>query len=474
MRYYTAAAVYCMIYAAVFYLLTVSPVLVGALAQIFKFNADAIVKAEAEQAVTIALVVGTVLPKAPLIREVDSALRQYLQDRALIGYHALSLGQDLVAAPFDVPSELNAEVRSVLRSQGVQEQEISSNTEDEARDLWVKIVSITKSLGGLNEVPGLAAFKQSRQIEFSEIAGRYGRLEEMASTLFTHLRPALEADEPKIVRLVATYEKSFTKEAQGLWRSMCLLVSQAALSRALTVHRRKRFVNSLGFHSELRRDSTADFVAAIFVALFAATIAVNVLLSPEAPLWSVIKRGFVVVCSGVVSIIFAWLIRVSWGSPHRPGHLRPILSYLLAGCAATAVFIPIRTLLRAWMEGMTVVQMLDKLGLTEWPFLLLTFAASAGLAYCLDNTGESRVRRHWLSLVEALSLALLLAAVAGVVGLLRPAGGDYYAQNWTMIVVSAVHGLMMGTFVPAWRRSETRKERERNRRRYELADPEPA
>lgn len=455
LRYYTAATIYCSLYLVVFWMLTEFPSLLSVLSSVFDLKDDnQLVQTAQNEALAIALVVGTVLPNVPVVRNIDSGIRTYLQDRALIGYHAQAIAQELQSSRFNVPSTVAHQVNDALEKYGLNPADLVNEGRPELDSVWCKIVSVMESFDRISSHAALAAFKRERVVEFADVQDRYRRLGAMATTLFLNLRPALDADEPTVARLVATYEKSFAEEADDLWRSLCNLVSQASLSGGLTAYRRRKLVQSLGYETELIRDATPDFVALVGIAMFVATVAVNVAFSPGESFWHSTKRGFVVACSGVLSIVFAWLVRVRWGAPHKPGHFRPIIQYMIAGALATVFFVPLRTQLRAWMEGDSFPAMLGRLSVDEWPFLIITFAAAACLGFCLDNRADGWLRGSSLRFAEAVGLGACLVAAASLVVLVRESGQEYFQYNWTLLTICTVHGLLMGSFVPAWRRRD--------------------
>ncbi len=484
-RYYTAAAVYSAGYLVVFFLLLENPIVISMIASaagIENVNSTDGVMAGAAanlqtavgsltdgptRAVTLALIVGTVVPNVPGIAKLDRAARDRLSQWALIGYQAYDMSEQLVESGFRVPADVRAQVVEKLKRQQLGEAALALDAEDASGDEWVRIVSLCCSFEQLGQKAGLAPFYRERQSDFEKIKHRFERLERMATTLFTEIRPARDCGDGAARRIAGAFEDSFRNEADGLLRTMCLQLSEAALSEGLTRQKRNRLIESVGFERLPKPESTVDFVVLVSLILFALTVAVNVGVnalagSDDLDVWSAIQRSFIVVVSGIFTVTVAWWMRVSHGSPYEGG-LRPLTTYLLAGLLSAAAFAPVRLAMRAWMEGGAD---LEALFLSEWQMLLLTFAGTVAVAWCLDNRG-TRLGTGWpMRVTEALGVAALLVATALLVIRIGPPAESYLNETG-LVIVACVHGLIMGSMVPGWRRSPMRQQRAADRHRFD-------
>ena len=472
-RYYSAAAFYCAVYVLGFFLLTRYPAVYEALVAAFGLERTAAatdaLRAGSTQSATIALVVNTVIPNTPIIRDLDAAFRRHLSLRALIGYEALVLGQRLIDSGFEVPGGHYSEAVSRLSDHGIAAKDLTASADDPARNVWIRVVSLMITLENLDHDEAFSAFSAEGRVDLAKIKSRYERVSENAATLFTVLRPALAAHAEALGTLAASFESSFAKEASGLYGSMCYLLGRVALSRGLTERKRVELLRASGFVVSHAKSSNLDGATLMLLLMFVVAITTNIAAGIDQTVLAAAQRGLVVVSSAMVTIACAWLVRVRFGRPHEPGDMRPIFSYAVASVAAVALFLPIRTLLRAWMENETLEAAISRQAV-ESPLLLITLIATFGLAWCLDDRGGAKLSGIWLSAVESLSLGLVLLAAAMLVGDFRPPSPTYFRDNSALFVVSFVHGAMMGAMVPAWRRSPRREVRREIVKRFRLGE----
>jgi hypothetical protein len=163
LRYYSAMLAYLMVYLMAYYFLSKYPVLLNFLISENDPEMQKISK-DASTSILVALILALLVPKVPMISELDVRLRHFLHRLALIPYEVIRLSKDIQARKFVTPASVLDQVQEEAISYGLSSEQ---NTSEIKR--WNKISSLIIELRQWEvEIP-FSVFVHEREVEFKRL-----------------------------------------------------------------------------------------------------------------------------------------------------------------------------------------------------------------------------------------------------------------------------------------------------------------
>jgi hypothetical protein len=484
-RYHVAAFIYFSLYVLTFNLLMRYP----QLQELLAFKAEG--AAGVSGAIGIALLLTVLLPRAPVLSQVDSRLRKFLQRRAAIPSEAARLSNELSRSAFEVPPEDREELERTLATAGFDARHVAYEGAEDTRSRWTQMEFLFAKLQALESDSKFAAFSHVRATECARLKERHANLRTKAKTCFELLDRLEEAGEDEnFVQVVHAYERGFREDLDEMLKVMRDYISQAVLSCKLTHSGRWRQLAELGFqHDESETVNLGvNHVMALAVVLVPLFLANFIFFAPQR---QDVGRGLLmavlIVAVYCVSVTCAVIPKDRWAfTRRRDDGFRPWAFYVCAGLAAVTIGLPVtvgfKTLIGLTQAaepsfGNVVGAVWSDLAAYKWPYFFLSFMTAAVTAFHLDNRPGTRLNGTTLRALEALSLSAALAATAFLVTemLTRAAAGDsgvHVPPPERLMVIGAIVGGTIGWLIPHWYRRLSGAEAEAQARAEGTSSPE--
>jgi hypothetical protein len=480
-RYHVAAFIYFSLYLLTFHLVVRYPELVGFMG----FDVQGpLADLEVSSAVGIALLLTVLLPRAPVLSNVDLQVRKHLQRRAAIPIEATRLSRELCGGELEVPGEERAGLEAELVGSGFDAQHVVYDGAEYTHTVWVKIEYLMWRLQELESNSKFASFMHDRAQEYARLKTQHKSLRTKAKTCFglhEHLRE-IEDDE-KYLEVLGAYEGGLRDDVEEMFKATCDFVSQAVLSCRLTHGGRWELLGDLGFkrqESNGRPSLGANHVIALASILIPVFLINFIFFAPKRP---EVAHGLLIpvmiVTVYCVAVICAALPKDRWSFSTRSDKgFRPWCFFIMAGFAAVLVGFPInlgfKTLIVLTQDadpalGEAFNQAWESLVAFKWPYFFLSFMMAAVTAFHLDNRPSPWLNGISLRALESMSLAGIQAATAYFVfellsRLAEQGEAVHVPPLERLVIISAVVGAVVGFLVPEWYR--------RTSRAQEPAEPE--
>jgi hypothetical protein len=472
--YYTAVSLYGAIAVAVFAFLLLSPKGLDLLAQMGPGVFSTIPTwARQSPELLVALILTVLLPKIPILSDMDEWFRTRLQRMAAIPHEVRRLSAQIRRAPFLVDSDGRQIVLNALVAHGFDPADVRFEEGSTPHDQWTKLSLLMHELDDWDADARFTSYVLTYPNEFNALKRRYDALLFRARKCFSLLRElATDPDPAKKGGAVYAYRDDFIQEVDGLLKAVYEAISNAVLLCELTERARINQLIKLGFglDPKLPRRLTLNELLGLFTGLTVVGVLWVTLMGRSDSAGGMLKpREFVlavmiaaIYCIGVWCAIYP---KTRWSlARRRPESGRPWGWYLLSGAMATAAGAPISYLYQAgthhwqWTEAWVGYWQVS-------PWGVMTFVVAYSLALLADDEPRdgfmgllTATRLRWVETVGLMGVMAVTASV--VVKLLRGAQSGIPDDQllpvrplWQIEIISVVIGFAMGVLVPSWYRT---------------------
>lgn len=488
-RYYIASAVYLLIYLISFILLTKYPYLLVKLNLITPTVADTN-KTQSATPIIIAMVLSLLVPKIPLISNLDEKLKKFLHRLADIPFEAIRLSQELQAGQYQIPGGVDPEHEHVkklykeLEAQGFQQPVQIAKSKMPVMVTWLNTVSLMILLRGWESSNQFAAFVQERAGQLARIKDHYLRLSSLVHNAYT-LSQEMDKHKPLhgelsdvLKNVTNKFDTDLIREQKAMYSEMCDFVSHGLLKTCIMKSSRAKAVKNMGFQEISLGNATGlsvNCTISLFGMLLVLVLVNFILFQPSytnSPLLPN-RTGVLLMITMIVSIystavICAVLPKQCWPlfrrnheNPH-PG-LGYVLSGLMAVAASMFISLAFKSLLFAMdpaINGFTApfLKAWENFTTSAYPWLTMAFVCTVSLAFLIDWSHPKWIRPRWLRIVDALLEAVVLVAavslvhwwLSGLVAMDNFSGRLPALSDLTR--VAFLIGFVLGYFVPNWYR----------------------
>lgn len=481
-RYYAAATVYLLVYLTTFYVFTKYPKLLGLVMELFDINIDTS-KAEVGSSDTglilVALLLSLLVPKIPVISEIDTRLRRFLHRLAAIPYEAIRLSKEIQHSRYWVPSSVRDSLVDELEEQGFQHKTIDSH--DPVIQGWVTIISLITQLKAWDHSHQFAIFVQERSGQFERIKEHYARLSRMARNAVALSDQANAQPELKALQDASNkFRSNLHSEQQALLREICDFISHGVLKTCFRYGSRQKMMNDMGF-LDVGKDSSLGLSVNQTVMLFGLLLALvlgNFILfrPPDAGGERLLLMVTMIVSIYSAAVICAVAPKQRWSFfQYNQTDYYPTAGYLLSGLmaviTASAISVFFKTLIfvaspevdefaaafpRAWNQFTS----------ESYPWLTMAFVTAVSTAFLIDWRRPSwipaRLSRFLDGVFQAAFLTMAASLVHWWLSSLSASGnfGGRVPDLGTVMRNSAIVGFTLGFFVPTWYWSHTSSEKD--------------
>ncbi len=475
-RYYAAAIVYLLIYLATFYVFTKYPKMLD----YFDIDVSALsssgIKPGDSSVILFALLLSLLVPKVPVISELDSRLRRFLHRLAAIPYEALRLSKEIQGSRYEIPLQGRDALARELQEQGLSAGEMNST--DPVIYGWVSIVSLMIQLKSWDRSHRFAAFVQERSGQLERIKEHYARITKMAlSAVAMDEQASASAETSALQGAAKKFRVNLQIEQQALLSEMCDFISHGVLKTCFRYGSRQKTLRDMGF-LDVEGDSgqglSVNQTVMLFGLLLALVLANFILFKPPNENGERLLLTIAMIVSIYsAAVICAVLPKQRWRLfQYDHEYFYPTAGYLLSGIMAVGVSMVIsllfKTLIFAAAPGVDgfvppFVMAWNQFASDSYPWLTMAFITAVSTAFMIDWQRPDWLSERLYRLADgAFQAALLMAAAALVhwwLSSLSVAGsfsGDV-PDIGSVLRLSAIVGFTLGYLVPTWYRKSAAK-----------------
>ena len=468
-RYMTSVFLYLMIYLVTFNIFMKYPKLLEFMNIDFGLADGAAINPGDSTTILIALVLSLLVPKVPLISQVDDRLRKFLHGLAAIPYEAIRLSQEMQDAELVIPEPMHNAVYNEMDAQAIDENIINLHTNDPVIKDGLNDIYLMIRLRKWGKENRFISFMQERASQMHRLTEHYKRFLSMLKNLSSLIEQA-EAN-PDVAALKDAennFRKSLHLERAALHREICDFISHAILSCCLTDGNRKKILKEIGFVCDSNKRSRMNRTINQSIMLFSLLllfVLVNFILFdiPAANVEETLLKVTMIVTIYSTAVIFALFPKQVWSLFKYKDDNYPVSGYVLSGfmslLASLGIGLFFKTIIfsnndeltgwsapfnQAWMDMTTY----------SYPWLSMAFITAVSIAFLSDWTVLKARPVYMRRLLDGVVQGLVLTATAGLVhwwltGLGMPERLPPFPQ---LLVIAFGIGFVLGFIVPSWYR----------------------
>lgn len=416
-----------------------------------------------DAALVSALILTTLLPSFPMVRDVDRRMLAFFHKMGAIPFGAMLWAQRMEAAAFAISEGMLAAARQFILNSSSLPNTLMDELQPDAGGDQARF-HFTRNLVlyvDMNQMRGRARFAN----EFPEDVEQFERrmAEFFANAIgFFALSRELSQQQLAAVAQTADNFKRLSNAAFDYIQEMLARMLLFTCSGEADVAQK---LNAFGFAVEVPPPVRMPLNLLVFdaigvVALFAAS---TLFVPDNMPVMTAVSVGFLVAVNHVIAGAFALLPKQVWSfADIRCAHERPALAYLISALSTLTITLPIcygfyLLRLNVLAPGMPILPFAAQ---CKW--LMLPTVLAFALAFLCDDyarTGQEPPALRWL---EGAGLGILLA-LTGLLTMrwllpdqLALHHGGPVPSLWVPVAMSASIGVLFGATIPTWYRATVR------------------
>jgi len=474
--YYTAVSLYGLIALGVFAFLLLSPQALDRLVATSPDLANSVPPwARQSPPLLLALILTVLLPKIPVLSNMDEWFRSRLQRIAAIPHEVRRLSAVLRRAPFRVEVERREEFVKAMIDKGFEQTDVRLDEGSDPYALWTKLAVLMQELDGWEADPRFISYVLTYPTEFNTLRLRYEALLSRARKCFVLLREqATDPDSIKKAGAVYAYRDDFVEEVEALLKQVYEAISNAVLLCELTERARVSQLIKLGFGLDPRppRRLTLNELLGLFTGMSVVYafgfVVIRQVREPQLRLGlDLLVLAFMIAAIYCVAVWCAIYPKTRWSFARlQAGQGRPWGWYLLSGIigAAAGTLISYAVKVATTHADLGIAWELNR---QTWPWTIMTFATTYGLAFLADDEPRDGfpglLRADRLRWIEGVALTAVMAATAWLVHNLLLATHEAALARGAvkvlpvrpldeMEILTVLIGFAIGYLVPSWYR----------------------
>jgi hypothetical protein len=417
-----------------------------------------------DNALIAALVLTTLLPHFPVLRELDQRMLRLFHRMGAIPFGAVLWSQRMDNAEMVISERMLAATRLFIRNQaGLADSLADELTADADADLVRVFFTRNMALyAEITRLPGAKRFADQfpdDMAEFEKSLGRFFTQSVGYFAVMAHIAGRQSAAPAGAVEDSVRSYRSLALETYEVLRLTLARILLTTCNGEAEVAQRLRAVG-YAIESAPPIQVPANLLA---LDLFGVVLlfVVSTMISGQQNPSLALSIGVLVALNHCIAAFFALLPKQIWqfADPRQAGE-RPVLAYLLSGAATVTICLPIAYAFY-WMRVHFLTPPLMSFGLqSRW--LALSFALAVALAFACDDAVRREAEPAWLRWAEAAALALVMAGTSGLVvhwianDLQVMTHGKSLPPFWTGSLLSACIGALFGATIPRWYRDTLR------------------
>ena len=427
--------------------------------------------ANLDAALVAALMLTTLLPNFPALRDVDSAILRFFHRMGSIPFGA-QLWAAQMDAQFALPPDAMSQMRDFIQnSPNLPDSiicELRTDPEaDQMRFRFTRNLAIYVALSNLKARTRFADDYPEDVKSFEKKAATYFAQSVSFLTLAAKLSPQ-EFDD------VSESVQKFRTLSLETYEDLRVMLARVLLSSCAGDAEIIERLNRIGFPLEratrivVPHNMLAFDMIGVVVLFVTGTLLWSAFISnSEMSLGRALAIGLLVSVNDCIAAAFALLPKEMWSfADIRRTRERPYLSYALSAIIALTISLPISYAFFVFRSHVMLdgpAPILPFAAQCKW--LLSSTTLAFALAFACDNRVNQEREPWWLRWVEGASVAVLMGCVGMLVAMwLAPDRVALYANGhvpslWMPILLNGGIGALFGSTIPHWYRSTARRTR---------------
>lgn len=469
-QYYSAAAIYLLIYLLTYFVFSKYPHLLKVLIDDAELQ-QRMQQLDAENTpILVAMILSLLVPKLPLVRELDLRLRVFLHRLASIPFEAIRMSKEVQGMRYEIPPSLLPELRQEMEDRNFPVALDAPESTDPIVRNWMNIAALMLQLRHWEKTHPYAAFMQERAGQLQRIHERYHRLCASAISAYDLARQAhSQSGIPALQDAVTRFHRNFRADEKTLYAEICDFISQAILIHCFRGHTRRSALQKLGFKPTMTETPQGISVhqGVMLAGMLLMLLLTSFILFSQnvANIQQVLVRAAMIVSIYSAAVFFVVYPKEKWRFfQYDGGRFYPVAGYLVSGLMAMPVCMAInlifRTLISVSAEGDTDITHAFSAAVSRYvdfsyPWMTLSFVAAICLAFLIDWKIPIRLGQRMQKVCKAGVMIIVLMSCtwlvhAWLVQIYLAKGMIFPLPLASALRNAALIGYVLGYFVPAW------------------------
>ncbi len=416
-----------------------------------------------DAALVAALVLTTLLPSFPVVRDFDGAMLRFFHRMGQIPIGAARWAQRMNVAQFTITERSLSETRNYITNSKLLPDALIGELQLNASG-DVTRVRFTRSLTlyvALSNLPGRARFGADFPEDIADFEKKMGSFFAQSVGFFALTSQLSERHLEPVKESIDKF-RAFTLEA---YEEIRLMLARILLYSCNGDAEVANELGAMGF--SIPRPTAIkmplNLLSLDIVGVVVLFIAISLLRTGHATIGKALAIGLVVSINHSLAAAFALLPKQLWNfADIRCSGERPTLAYLISGACALTVGVSVSYvfyLLRVHFSS-GADHIMPFAAQCKW--LALSTALAVGLAFACDDFANTDYEPKWLKWVESAGLAGLMALMGVLVvnWLQIDRAADLATHRpslWMPVLLSASIGALFGATIPQWYRRTMRQ-----------------
>ncbi len=406
-----------------------------------------------------ALVLTTLLPSVPVLRDIDSAMLRFFHRMGAIPLGAVRWAQRMNMAQLTISDQLVADTKRYIANSTLLPDSLAAQlqpdfTLDNVRFRFTRCLALYVALSNLSGWAGYsadfpeerAAFEKKMSSFFAQSVAFFTLTNQLVQR---QLDPAADSVE------------QFRSYALDAYEDIRLMLARVLLYSSNSDAEVAHQLANTGF--SIQRPPLIrlplNLLSLDFAGVVLLFVIVAVSLTDDGNFGRPLAIGMLVAINQSIAAVCALAPKQLWNfADYRSAKERPVLSYLISGACTLTITLPISFgfyLLRTHFPIDGVQPVLPFAAQAKW--LLLPTVLSIALAAACDDAIEADHELWWLKWVESAGLAALMG-LAGFIVMRWLNVNQPAVQHLQLIpsLLSASIGALFGATIPYWYRKSVR------------------
>jgi hypothetical protein len=425
----------------------------------------------------VALLLTVLLPKLPLLANIDDWITKRLRYMAAIPYEERRLSAELRKSDFHTPDDVRKRIEEQMIGRGFDPTDIAFDSSQELTYLWTKISVLMEQVAEWEGQQKFTRFMGTFSTEWDELQRAYDQLIPRIQKCFKLTREVLPG--AALVRgsdAVLEYKKEVQKQVDELLESTYHFISRGVLRCELTHNARCEQLKRLGFSiiQLIPLRLTVDQVIALFMGVYLFMLCSFIVFpqggSDQAYSTQMFMKVTMIATLYMTSVCCAIYLREWW--KRKDTGFRPVAYYVTSGVLAVGVGIPINIgfrVLTTWN-----ISEAGALFTKRYPWFFMSFMMAFVTALLSDDKPTQKLSRSRLQWVEGCAQALTAVFSAWIIhGWLLNIHSDRVPDLIYLLPKSGVIGFIIGFLVPTWYRGASLIPSSDSQRTQQVAPRDP-
>jgi hypothetical protein len=404
-----------------------------------------------------ALLLTTLLPSVPVLRDIDSAMLRFFHRLGAIPLGAVRWAQRMKMAQLTISGNVVADTKLYISNSTLLPDSLAAQlqpdiTLDNARFRFTRCLTLYVALSNLSGWAGYSADFPEEHTAFEKKMSSFFAQSVAFFTLTTQLvqRQLEPATDP------VDQFRSYSLDA---YEDIRLMLARVLLYSCNSDAEVADQLAKIGF--SIQRPSPIRLPLNLLSFDFAGVVVLFVMVAvflADGDLGKALAIGMLVAINQSIAAVCALAPKQLWNfADYRSAKERPTLSYLISGACTLTITLPISFgfyLLRVHVpfDVQPVLPFVDQ---SKW--LLLPTVLSIALAFACDDAIEADHELWWLKWVESAGLAALMGLLGTLV--MRWLSENQHAVQHLLLIPSLLNatiGALFGATIPYWYRKTMR------------------